>query len=84
LQCLEPHLVDGVIVGNVDIDAMLAEQLKLPLQHANDAHDSDAEHSRDVAEESLDRHIGVSQDVNMEENMEENVEDMPAAFVEGP
>jgi hypothetical protein len=79
LQCLEPNLVDGVVVGNIHIDAMLAEQMALPLQHADDVHESDVEHSGDVAMESLDRDVGASQDGNSEEIGE----DMPANFVQG-
>jgi hypothetical protein len=71
LQLLEPHLLDGVIVGNIDIDA-IPEQLDMPLEHAEDVHESATEHSRDDATMTPDRD-GASEDGGMEENGEEVV-----------
>jgi hypothetical protein len=83
LQCLEPYLVDGVVVGNVDIEAILVQQLNLPLEQADLAPESDGEPIEEDGEHNSVEDDGASENGNIGQNGDEVPLDVPD-FVQGP
>ena len=63
LQVLQPHLLDGVVVGDVDIDRLLREQAEMPLND-NDVENEDVD---DVSMEGVEAPGGQGGDEEEEE-----------------
>jgi hypothetical protein len=57
LQALERHLLDGVVVGNVDLDSMLVEQLDLPLEDASSLQQVESADNSTDAERNADSEV---------------------------